>query len=59
MGKLKTVSQIAEIIEVSPRMIRRLAKNGKIRFTRNPTNNYRMFDIVEVIDDLKKIKFLK
>lgn len=34
------------------------ADKGEIRCKRNPKNNYRMFKLMEVIEDLKKLNII-
>lgn len=48
---LVTVKQAAELLGVSIQTIIRWDKNGKLKATRHPMNNYRLYRLV----DLKKI----
>lgn len=48
-------SETAEILEVSPSTVRRLADDNKIKCFINPNNNYRNFDKAEVLNFKKKL----
>lgn len=48
-GTWLTVSQLAKKMSVHPDTIRRWAIKGKLKFLRNPANNYRMFLLQELV----------
>lgn len=50
-----TIKGAAEILGVSPMTLRRWDKNGKFKVSRNPFNNYRLYNKEEVKKLYKKI----
>jgi excisionase family DNA binding protein len=50
-GKM-TVKELAKYLEVDPDTVRHWADQKKIRSFRHPANNYRLFDLAEVREDL-------
>lgn len=51
MEKYLTISEAAEILNVSPETLRRWDKSGKFSSSRHPINNYRVYPL-EQVDDL-------
>lgn len=49
MEKFLSVSQAAEILQVSPETLRRWDNSGKFRSSRHPINNYRVYSEEQVI----------
>lgn len=47
-----TVKELAKYLEVDPDTIRHWADQKKIRSFRHPVNNYRLFDLSQVREDL-------
>lgn len=54
--KLLTIRQAAKELGVSPDTLRRWDRAGKLKSTRHPMNNYRLYNI-ENIQKLKKKLF--
>ena len=54
--KLLTIRQAAKELEVSPDTLRRWDKAGKLKSTRHPMNNYRLYS-VQTIEKLKNKMF--
>ncbi len=48
MKKLISLSEAASILDVSRETLRNWDKSGKLKSIRNPANNYRMYDIMQV-----------
>lgn len=56
MEKYLSISQAAEILEVSPETLRRWDKNGKFKSSRHPMNNYRVYSENQVFDLVKELQ---
>ncbi|OGT08323.1 MAG: hypothetical protein A2X78_03060 [Gammaproteobacteria bacterium GWE2_37_16] len=54
--KLLTIRQAAKTLDVSPDTLRRWDKAGKLKATRHPMNNYRLYS-VQTIEKLKNKMF--
>lgn len=50
-----TIKEAAKILGVSPMTLRRWDKNGKLKTSRHPFNNYRLYNKNEVKKLYKKI----
>lgn len=57
MDRLLTIREAAEIIGVSTETLRRWDKSGKFTSSRNPINNYRVYNINTVNQFVKELKF--
>ncbi len=56
MEKYLSISQAAEILDVSPETLRRWDNNGKFKSSRHPINNYRVYSeeqVVNLVNDLQ------
>ena len=56
MEKYLSISQAAEILNVSPETLRRWDNNGKFKSTRHPINNYRVYSeeqVVRFVEDMQ------
>lgn len=45
---LITIKEAAEILGVNPSTIRRWDNQGKLKATRHPLNNYRLYRIIDI-----------
>ena len=57
MDRLLTIRETAEIIGVSTETLRRWDKSGKFISSRNPINNYRVYNIDKVNQFVKELRF--
>ncbi len=56
MEKYLSISQAAEMLEVSPETLRRWDKSGKFVSSRHPINNYRVYSegqVVELVEEMQ------
>ena len=56
MEKYLSISQAAEILDVSPETLRRWDNSGKFKSSRHPINNYRVYSeeqVVNLVNDLQ------
>jgi len=56
MEKYLSISQAAEILDVSPETLRRWDNNGKFKSSRHPINNYRVYSEEQVIDLVQELQ---
>lgn len=56
MKKYLTISQTAEILNVSAETLRRWDKSGKFQSSRNPINNYRVYSEEQVVTFVKDMQ---
>jgi site-specific DNA-methyltransferase (adenine-specific) len=56
MEKYLSVSQAAEILNVSSETLRRWDKNGKFISSRHPINNYRVYSEEQVINLVEEMQ---
>ena len=53
---LVTVKEAAALLNVSPQSLRRWDKLGKLKATRHPMNNYRLYRLTELKKLAKKLE---
>lgn len=56
MEKYYTISEVADMLQVSTQTLRRWDNNGKFKSTRHPINNYRVYtekQITEIVNELE------
>lgn len=58
MKKLIKIQEVAKLGGLSIQTIRRYIKSGLLRCYRNPDNNYRMFNLEEVMADLRNLHII-
>ena len=56
MEKYLSVSQAAEILDISPETLRRWDNNGKFKSSRHPMNNYRVYSEASIIDLVEELQ---
>ncbi len=56
MDKFLTISQAAEILNISPETLRRWDNSGKFKSTRHPINNYRVYSEKQVVDLVNELQ---
>ena len=56
MEKYLSISQAAELLEVSPATLRRWDNNGKFKSSRHPINNYRVYSEEQVADLVEEMQ---
>lgn len=56
MEKYLSISQAAEILNVSPETLRRWDKSGKFKSSRHPINNYRVYSETQVVDLVQEMQ---
>ncbi len=57
--KYLTVTEVAQILGVTPLTVRNWDKKGALVAYRNPANNYRLYKVEEVENFLKRIEHSK
>ncbi len=56
MEKYLSISQAAEILDVSPETLRRWDNSGKFKSSRHPINNYRVYSEEQIIDLVEEMQ---
>jgi len=56
MKKYLSISQAAEILDVSPETLRRWDNNGKFKSSRHPMNNYRVYSEDQISDLVEEMQ---
>lgn len=56
MEKYLSISQAAEILDVSPETLRRWDNNGKFKSSRHPMNNYRVYSEEQITDLVEELQ---
>jgi len=51
-----TIKEAAEILGVNPMTLRRWDKKGKLKSSRHPCNNYRVYNRAKIIRFCKKLE---
>lgn len=57
MDKYLSISQAAEILNVSPETLRRWDNSGKFKSSRHPINNYRVYSEEQVAELVKEMQY--
>ena len=53
--KYLTINEVAKLLGVTPLTLRNWDKAGKLRALRNPINNYRVYNVMDINILLRKI----